>query len=356
MGLLKIVRGQDRADELLSGSFSKGRLSHAYLFAGPSGVGRLTAALELAATWMCEEEKNGYCGECRNCLRVFRFQHPDVRLTIPEMGSTKPEEIADILQSRTDDGITPVRLDGNTRISISQIRELRERLSMKAYEDKGHIEIIPDADRMGVEAANALLKTLEEPPDDTVIVLISSRWSALLPTVRSRSHLVRFRRIPDDTIRDILMDRLGLGEEEASDIARSSDGRPGIALLKGNSPSSAEGEYGTENVLRGITEYDSARSVIALASEVTRKLGRTGTLEFCRSMQTFIHDLRRGVLDKKPVVHSEDALKGFSIDDEAFGSGIEFFRRAEIRLAGNGMPGIVLAAAFTCMWKSIVSS
>ncbi len=351
-----MVRGQDTADELLSRSFSKGRLAHAYLFAGPSGVGRLSAALELAATWMCEEESEGYCGECRNCLRVFRFQHPDVRLTIPVMGSTALEEIANLIQSRVDDGITPVRLPGNTRISIDQIRELGQRLSMKAYEDRGHIEIISDADRMGVEAANALLKTLEEPPEDTVIVLISSRWSALLPTVRSRSHLIRFRRIPDDTIRGILMDRLGSGEEEASDIARSSDGRPGIALLKCYSPSSVQGEYEAEIVLRGITECGSARSAVTLASEVSRKLGRAGALEFCRNMQIFIHDLRRDALDKKPVSQPEEALKGFCIDDNALGCGREFFRMAEIRLAGNGMPQIVLAAAFACMWRSIVSS
>lgn len=355
MGLLKIVRGQDRVDELLSRSSSKGRLAHAYLFAGPSGVGKLTAALELAAAWMCEEEKDGYCGECRNCLRVFRFQHPDVRLTIPELGSTEPEEIAKLLKSRADDGVTPLRLPGSIRISIDRIREMGERLSKKSYENKGHIEIIPDADTMGVEAANALLKTLEEPPDETVIILISSRWSALLPTVRSRAHLIRFRRLKDDTIRDILMDRLNLGEEDAYDIARTSDGRPGIALLKSNNPSAAEGDYGAENVLRGITECSSGRSVVALASRVSRKLGREGAFEFCRSMQTFIHDLRRYALDKKPVVHPENALQGFSIDDNASACGMELFRRAEIRLAGNGMPGIVMAAAFAGMWKSIVS-
>lgn len=355
MGLLKTVKGQDQADELLSRSFSKGRLAHAYLFAGPPGVGKLNAALELAAAWMCEEEKDGYCGFCRNCTRVFKFQHPDVRLTIPQMGSTEPEEIADILQSRAENGIKPVRLEGNTRISIDSIRELGERLSKKAYEDRGHIEIIPDADRMGVEAANALLKTLEEPPDDTVIVLISSRWSALLPTVRSRSHLVRFRRIPDDTVRDILKDRLGISEEEASVIAGSSDGRPGVGLLKGSGPSSEEGEHRPETVLRSITEYGSARSAVALASIVARKLHSAGSLEFCRNMQTFIHDLRRSALDKKPAVYPEDVLKGFSIDDDASGCGMEHFRRAEIRLAGNGSPGIVLAAAFACMWKSIFS-
>ena len=354
MGLLKKVRGQDQVDRLLSSSFSKGRLAHAYLFAGPEGVGRLTTALEMAAAWMCREEADGYCGECKNCLRVFRFQHPDVRLTIPMMGSTDPKEISNLIQSRVDDGITPLRLPGNTRISIDQIRELGKRLSKKAYEDSGHIEIIPDADRMGVEAANALLKTLEEPPDDTVIILISSRWSALLPTVRSRSHLIRFRRLNDDTVIGILMERLALGEEEASDIAGSSDGRPGLALEKGNSPSAVEGNYRAETVFRDLTECQSASKAVALATGLSRKLRREGSLKFCTIMQEFIHDLRRVALGRKPVMHPESSLKGLNIDDDAFNKGMELFRTAEIRLAGNGNPGIVLAAAFTGAWRSMV--
>lgn len=356
MSLLKKVRGQKRADELLSSSFSKGRLAHAYLFAGPSGVGKLTAALELSAAWMCIDDKHGYCGKCRNCRRIFKFQHPDVRLTIPQTGETKPEEIAALLQSRIDDGITPVKLQGNTRISIDQIRELQKRLSMKAYEDRGHIEIIPDADRMGIEAANALLKTLEEPPDETVIILISSTWSALLPTVRSRSHLIRFRRLPDSTIRDIIMDRMGLGEEEASSIAGSSDGRPGLALSRGGSSSLMEGEYGAETVLRELIKGGTAMEAVLLASKVSRKLGREGSLELCKKMQSFIHDLRRCTSNNKPLVNSSKTLQRFNINDEAYSSGMNYFRTAETRLAGNGMAKIVLAAAFTGMLRSIVSS
>jgi len=356
MGFLKIVRGQSRAEELLSGSFAKGRLAHAYLFAGPSGSGRLTAALELAAAWMCGVEENGYCGKCRNCRRIFRFQHPDVRLTIPQTGSTEPEGIASLLQSRADDGITPVRLPGKTRISIDQIRELQDRLSRKAFENTGHIEIIPDADRMGVEAANALLKTLEEPPNETVIILISSIWSALLPTVRSRAHLIRFRRLPDILVRDILMDRLGLSEKEAADLAVSADGRPGIALSRAGRVARMDGKYGLETVLRGLSQCDTASSALSLALDVSRKLGVEGSLEFCKNMMSFLHDLRRDALGKDPLVHPRNTLKGFDIQDEALSSGINLFQTAGIRLAGNGMPKIVLTAAFTGMWKTLVSS
>ncbi len=356
MGFLKTVRGQSRAGELLSSSFAKGRLAHAYLFAGPTGSGRLTAALELAATWMCDVEENEYCGECRNCRRIFRFQHPDVRLTIPQAGGTDPGEIASLLQSRVDDGITPVRLQGKTRISIDQIRELQDRLSRKAFENTGHIEIILDADRMGVEAANALLKTLEEPPDETVIVLISSIWSALLPTVRSRSHLVRFRRLPGIMVRDILMDRLGLNEKEAAALAVSADGRPGIALSRAGRVAGTDGKYGPEAVLRRLSRCSTVSEVMSLAIDVSRKLGAEGTLEFCSNMMSFLHDLRRCALGKEPLVHPRDTVRGFDIRDEALSSGMNLFQTAETRLAGNGMPKIVLTAVFTGMWRVLVST
>ncbi|MBN2586269.1 MAG: hypothetical protein JXA64_00385 [Candidatus Fermentibacteraceae bacterium] len=350
MGILKKVRGQEKADELIGRAYTSGRLSHAYLFAGPSGVGRLTAALELAAAWMCRVNDKGYCGECRDCRRVFDFQHPDVMLTIPAMGSTDPEDVASLIRTRLEDGVTPIRFEGNTRISIDQIRELQDRLSMKAYEDRGHVEIILDADRMGVEAANALLKTLEEPPEDTVLILLSSRWSALLPTVRSRTHLVRFRRLGEDIVRDILVERLGIEPERAAELALSSDGRPGTALARADDSGREPGDNDPASVLRMIRECASVSCALSLASEVSRKLGREGSLEFCRDMQAFIHDLRRGETGMSPISHSREETGGMGLDEEACALGVELFRKAEARLAGNVMVNIALGAAFTGIW------
>jgi DNA polymerase III delta' subunit len=353
MGILRMVKGQDRADRLIGSAYSAGRLSHAYLFAGPSGVGRLTAALELAASWMCGEQAEGYCGDCRDCRRVFSFGHPDVMMTIPRTGSTGPEEIAELISTRLEDGVSPIRMEGNTRISIDQVRELQGRLSRKAYEDHGHIEIILDADRMGTEAANALLKTLEEPPDDTVLILISSRWSALLPTVRSRAHLVRFRRLGTQVIRDILIDRTGMEPSMAEKIALSSDGRPGLALLRAGGPDREPGDLGPPSILRKIGECASVSSALSLASEVSRKLGREGSLEFCRDMQTLMHDLRRSGSGMRPIRHSIPDLEGVGLRDDACAFGIDTFVKAEKRLSGNGMTGIVLGAAFTGLWNTL---
>lgn len=353
MGLFRKVEGQERAEELIGGAYAVGRLAHAYLFAGPSGVGRLTAAQELAAAWMCGEEDGGYCGSCRDCRRIFAFEHPDVRYTLPVMASTTPEEEAGLFRKRAEDGITPVRLQGNTRISIEQVRTMEERLSRKAFEGRGHFEIVLDADSMGVEAANAMLKTLEEPPSDTVIVLISSRWSALLPTIRSRAHLVRFRRLGDDLVVRILRRRLGLDSDRAAELAASSDGRPGFALLRAISEGKGDGDSDPSEVLRQIWKCDSASSALSLASKVSGKLRRDGSLEFCRKMQSYIHDIRRRLGGMKPVSHPPSSIRPDGMDDEVCGLGVELFRKAEIRLAANGMPGMVLGAAFTGLWEGM---
>jgi DNA polymerase III subunit delta' len=352
-GFLKIIRGQDRASELLGRAYREGRLAHAYLFAGPSGVGRLTAALELAAAWMCSEEEHGYCGKCRDCTRVFNFRHPDVMLTIPATGSTSPEEITALMETRMEDGISPIRLEGNTRITIDQIRELADRISRKAFENKGHIEIILDADRMGTEAANALLKTLEEPPDETVLILISAKWSALLPTIRSRTHLVRFRRLGHDAISGILTSRLGLDADTADRMSLAADGRPGIALCRANSATEGTTEGLSASVLKQLQECKSLSGVLSLASETARKLGREGALEFCKEMQSLLHDVRRTGFGLEPISGIPAGAGPIEEADGTWDRCLGLFRTAEMRLAGNGMTGIVLAAAFTGSWEAI---
>ncbi|MCK4505515.1 MAG: hypothetical protein KAW14_07870 [Candidatus Aegiribacteria sp.] len=351
MSIFKIVKGQEQAAELLGRSMMKGRLAHAYLFAGPSGVGKLTAALELSAAWMCSAADIGYCGTCIDCKRVFRFQHPDVRLMIPQLEKTKPEDIASLIQARVDDGVSPVRIPGNSTIRIDQIRSMGRRLSCKSFENKGHIEIIADSDRMGIEAANALLKTLEEPPDDTVIILTSSVWSALLPTVRSRVHLIRFRRLNENLIVDILMNRSGMNREMATEIAIASDGRPGLALIHGAGSVSSNEDSDPLKILQEIVDKTMASPVISIAAEVSRNLQREGSIEFTMEMQSILLDLRRRSMEMKPLAHTDQYLDGIDIHDDEAESMLRIFQTAEIRLRGNGVPRIVLTAAFLSAWK-----
>lgn len=353
MGIFRKVIGQDAADQMLSRSLESGRLAHAYLFAGPQGTGRLTATLELAASWMCREEQQGYCGECRDCVRIFSFGHPDVRVTVPMPGNTEPDELATLFETRVKDGITPLTFGGNASISIHQVREMEQRLARKSYEGGGHMEIFTSAHRMGVEASNALLKTLEEPPADTVIVLVSSSWTVLLPTIRSRSHLVRFRRLPSETVASIVTESTGITPDLAMRLALASDGSPGTALIAAASEVSPDPEGSPAEVLKLICGMNSSSDVLSEAVALANKLKRDGAMTLVTGMRSCVHDLRRVSMGLLPLSVDPEQLRGIEVPDDAAEKALGIFDTASVRLKGNGMARVVLSAALLGVWKLV---
>jgi|GEM_PF-214641 len=356
MGIFRQVRGQEAADQILSRSLETNRLAHAYLFAGPEGVGRLTAALELAATRMCSEISSGYCGSCRDCRRVMSFSHPDVRITVPVVGSTEPDDLAALFRTRIEDGISPLSFPGNAAIAIHQVREMEKRLSMKSFEGNGHIEIFTAAHRMRIEAANALLKTLEEPPDNTVIILVSSSWRALLPTVRSRSHLVRFRRLPTEAVVSIIEEKMGITPELALKFARMSDGCPGRALIAAAGEESQDLEGGPADVLERVISGNLPSDVISMAVSLAQKLRREGTMELVTGMRACMHDIRRVARGLPPLVIDLNKLEKLRVPDDAAQEALEIFNTASERLRGNGMARVVLSAALLGLWELVSSA
>jgi DNA polymerase III subunit delta' len=354
MGLFRKIEGQESADAMLSASLDAGRLAHAYLFAGPSGTGRLTAALELAASWMCRSREHGYCGECRDCLRIFGFSHPDVRITAPVQGKNPQEDLAEIFRARISDGITPLTMDGAAIITIDQIRELARNLSRKAFENRGRVEIITEAHRMGAEAANALLKTLEEPPAETVIILITSSLATLLPTIRSRAHLIRFRRLPAATVASILSRRIGLGMAEAMVIALASDGSPGTALRSCSGGKEDKVEKPAA-ILKSVAGCAKASQVVSISQAFFRGLSREAALAkamaMVKGLHSCIHDIRRRSLGLPPLAQLPGALE--KIDDlrEAAEASGDIFSAAEENLRRNGSVPIVMASALLFFWR-----
>lgn len=194
------VKGQDRAIGFLKGSIRRGKLAHAHLFLGPPGTGR-TAAVELAGALNCEspEQAEGEaCGECLACRKIARGIHPDVCLIRPE--------------GRGD------------RIRIEAIRSLQRAIALKPCEGKKKVWILEKAESMTEEAANCLLKTLEEPPVDSYLVLISANPDRLLPTVLSRCQRVVFSSLEPEEVRDILIEEHGLESQFAHFLACFSEG------------------------------------------------------------------------------------------------------------------------------------
>ncbi|MGN6731308.1 MAG: ATP-binding protein, partial [Candidatus Binatia bacterium] len=159
MSFAEII-GHTKQLAILRSALSAARLHHAYLFIGPDGIGKRTAAVAVAKAIHCEENTDDFCGICANCARISDGNHPDVRVIQPLLDKKE--------------------------ISIQQIREIERQLSFRSFSGRHKIAVIDPATLMNLSAQNALLKTLEEPPADSVIVLIAPNSGGLLPTVRSR--------------------------------------------------------------------------------------------------------------------------------------------------------------------------
>ncbi|MCK9461287.1 MAG: DNA polymerase III subunit delta' [Proteobacteria bacterium] len=190
------IRDQEHATSTLRRSVTSGKVPHAYLFTGPEGVGKRRAATTLAMALCCERPGAEPCGACEHCRRIGEAVHPDVRLL----------------------GVP----DDKKRIPIDAVREASRWLGVRPHEARSKILIIDPAEAMTDAAANAILKTLEEPRAGSFIVLITSAASALLRTVRSRCQVVRFRPLEEATVAAILAE--GGADPEAARVAAALSG------------------------------------------------------------------------------------------------------------------------------------
>lgn len=195
--------GQERAVRLLQRGLKTGRTAHAYLFTGPEGIGKRTAALALAQALNCQQGdamENG-CGVCLSCRKVARGLHPDVQVIGPEGAALK----------------------------IEQVRALEADAVLGPYEGRRKVFILDSAEKLTEQAANALLKTLEEPPGWTVLVLLTTTPSALPLTIVSRCQTVILSALPDQTMQAYLV-RKGVDQARARLLVSFSRGSIGRAL------------------------------------------------------------------------------------------------------------------------------
>jgi DNA polymerase III subunit delta' len=234
MSFTKII-GQNRPKEILIRALQTGRIPHAYLFAGPAGVGKEALAIEIAKAVFCSSSADKPCDNCSGCHRVSRFSHPDFIFLFPMPKTAAIEEEREVLDSLIRDPYFRMKPWASPTIGIERIRELRRVSSLKPLEGS-RVVIIAEADKMTPEAANALLKILEEPPAEMQMILTTARDNALLPTILSRCQRIDFSLLTNDEIAAALMERKNVPQEQAQLVARISQGnyRHAAELLEEN--------------------------------------------------------------------------------------------------------------------------
>jgi DNA polymerase-3 subunit delta' len=315
------IHGQGPAVETLVRALENGRVHHAYRFEGPAGVGKEMAAFALAQSLVCTKGTPLGCGECGACQRAVRLAEEDPHVPLhPDV----------VLLGR---GLYPAAVLGtasreSTGIGVEQIRRLvLSRVGFAPHEGRALVFIVREAEELTQQAANALLKTLEEPPLRTHFVLLTSRPRRLLDTVRSRTLSVRFGPLPDDVVEGIL-ERHGRPKEHA----RSAEGSAETALaLSDEDAARAQAEF-VGNALEAISA-PTLEGAIAFAQGRPEDRGdlRQNLLALCQHLAREAHEH----LDGDARLASA-AAKRYSMVHEALDA-----------IERNGQPALALEAMIT---------
>ena len=249
--------GHDKAVKTLTRAIDSDRIAHAYLIAGPPQIGKMTLAMDIARAVNCvaDEQPNMFgetepkpCNTCGPCDRITRGLHTDVRVV--SLGQDS--------RGRT-----------QTLISIDQVREVQREASLRPSEGKYRVFIFDRAEYLSQGAATALLKILEEPPDQVIFILAATDSDRLLPTISSRCQTYRLRPIRQSVIAEHLKSQYEAEEEAAEEIARLSEGRIGWAIITVADPSVLEA------IEEKITTVESVvRAGLEMRFEYAEKLAR----------------------------------------------------------------------------------
>jgi DNA polymerase-3 subunit delta' len=299
---------QPAAVAFLRGVVLNGRFSNAYLFHGPAGVGKGTAALAFARAILCERAGGARgpdagadlfaaaavevearaplddaCDECPACIKSRDLQHPDLKFLFPVLGSDKEldDYLASVYQGLREEPFFVFAYEKAAFIRIDQTREILKELAFQPYEAARRVVVVRDADRMREDQYSAMLKSLEEPGAATVWVLTTSRLSRLPATIRSRCQRVRFAPLPERAVVEFLRTRAGLDAEDAALLAALSGGSLSRALaMRETNPAALRNQ--------AIAMLESARQGNATSLW-------TGIQEFMRSARTKRETLRRTI-------------------------------------------------------------
>ncbi len=314
--------GNPAAIALLEGAISQQRVSHAYLIVGPNRVGKRTLAVDFARAMNCNAADiaaPGWaelapavpCGECSACERIARSNFADVQIITSATQTSKD----------TDDKAARRRV----LIGIDLIKDLQSDAMLKPYEGRVKVFIIDEANRMSPDAANALLKTLEEPPSQVHFILTSPAVEMVPETIASRCHVVRLKSVATDVIAGALVDRFELSGDEARALAKMSMGSPGWAIAALNDPSMLDARKQSGARILDVLNADLADR-FDYASQMSRQFWSDRAvaleevdrwLEIIRDIAMIKNELREHVVYDDRVEELDQIAKALSEDEIA---------------------------------------
>jgi DNA polymerase III subunit delta' len=310
------IRGQDAVRLRFREMIAHGRVAHAFLLVGKPGIGKRLLARELAQALNCEQRGYPPDGTCLSCRKIADRMHPDV---------------------------IEVAAEGKT-LKVDQVRELTAALRFRPYEGRTKVAILAETERMNAAAMNALLKTLEEPPPDTVLILTALSLESLLPTVISRCQVVRVQPLATAVVEEMLTERIQVERSEARLLAVLSEGSLGKAL-------NLDREFFIEGRRQIISRFlalsaDSPAAILDWAEELAKL--REDPEEVVDVLATLYRDLLLAQTGLPAAVHADlvpavQAAAGRS-SPETIILGLERLERARRRLRQNANPRLVLAA------------
>ena len=313
--------GHQAAVTTLRNALASGRLAQAYLFTGPQGVGKSMLARTLAGAVNCRGEEPP-CGECPQCPRILQGIHSDV--TELSLGA------------------------GERELSIEAVRELQHSLHLRPFEGRMRVAIIQEAEHLSTEAANALLKVLEEPPPESMLILTSAAEDSILPTLRSRCQRIALDPVPTAPLVRAMEEQHGLNAADARRIAAYAQGCPGRALGALERPEVFEQLEERFQTLRSLLEGDTAARLQLAGSTGPQQESQREALQallqvwllWWRDLLLVQNDCQAGIVYVQETLHYQQY--GAQLNPSEVALALAALRTALRRVEQNANPRLVM--------------
>lgn len=310
----KDVIGQDEIKSRLVQAYKDNRVSHSYLFYGAPGVGKMALAIAFAQYLSCENKEDGdSCGHCPSCLKYEKLVHPDLHFVFPYITSSNSQNKAvsdtyiDLWRPMVNnspyfsyrDWTNNLQSENKQcQIYAAESAEIIKKVSLKTYESDYKVMIIWLPEKMNTECANKILKVLEEPPHNTVFLLVSNNREDILPTIQSRTQPVKVLGIADEPLKQALVEKFGISESEAADVVKISNG------------SFLEARQQIEQDEENAFNFDNFKSLM----RICYKYDVVSTFDFAKSISKLSRERQKSFINYCLIMVRENFVRNVNTD------------------------------------------